>query len=169
MHFMTKVLKITHKVIEYNRVYINITLLIQPIVYVVPVPVVSVTIRGYPINSNFYSGLQLNLTCAIDISVSVLDNIQQIRVTSQWRRYNTALTQDNRRTITMPQEVGPMLYHTSIIFHSLDKSRDEGDYECVVNVMMERNDKQFTIANHSTTKIHLQSMFNQHLLLSVLC
>ncbi len=128
-----------------------------PSVCVVPVPVVSLTIRGYPINSNFYSGLQLNLTCAIDISVSVLDNIQQIRVMSQWRRYNTALTQDNRRTITMPQEVGPMLYHTSIIFNSLDKSRDEGDYECNVDVIVERESSHLTIKDSASMSITVSS------------
>ncbi len=76
---------------------------------------------------------------------------------SQWRRYNTALTQDSRRTITMPQEVGPMLYHTSIIFHSLDKSRDEGDYECNVDVMIERKNSQLRIMNSASQTIVVPS------------
>ncbi len=61
-----------------------------------------------------------------------------------------ALTQDNRRTITIPQEVGPMLYHTSVIFNSLDKSRDEGDYECNVDVMIERENSQLRIMNSAS-------------------
>ncbi len=76
---------------------------------------------------------------------------------SQWMRYNTALTQDHRRTITTPQEVGPMLYHTSIIFNSLDKSRDEGDYECNVNVMIERENGQLRIMNTASKTIAVQS------------
>ncbi len=76
---------------------------------------------------------------------------------SQWRRHNTALTQDNRRTITMPQEVGPMLYHTSIIFNSLDKSRDEGDYECNIDVMIERENGQLRIMNTASKTIAVQS------------
>ncbi len=79
---------------------------------------------------------------------------------SQWRRYSTALTQDSRRTITMPQEVGPMLYHTSILFHSLDKSRDEGDYECNVDVIFVRVDHELTISNSSNTVIVVPSKFN---------
>ncbi len=76
---------------------------------------------------------------------------------SQWMRYNTALTQDNRRTITMPQEVVPMSYHTSIIFHSLDKSRDEGDYECNVDVIIERENGQLRIMNAASKTIAVQS------------
>ncbi len=84
---------------------------------------------------------------------------------SQWMRYNTALTQDNRRTITMPQEVGPMLYHTSIIFNSLDKSRDEGDYKCSVDVIIAREDQKLTISNFSNTVIVVPSKFKISLLL----
>ncbi len=98
----------------YNDVHYDLAWLFY--ILVPAAPVVSIFLRSYPINSNYYSGLQLNLTCAINIIlVSALDNIQQIRVMTKWRRYNTALTQDSRRTITMPRKVGPMLYHTSII------------------------------------------------------
>ncbi len=84
-------------------------------------------------------------------------------------RYNTALTQDNRRTITMPQEVGPMLYHTSIIFNSLDKSRDEGDYECNVDVMIERENSQLRIMNSASktmvvpSECHLNKLYTMFL------
>ncbi len=68
-----------------------------------------------------------------------------------------ALTQDNRRTITIPQEVGPMLYHTSVIFNSLDKSRDEGDYKCNVDVMIERENSQLKIMNSASKTIVVPS------------
>ncbi len=60
--------------------------------------------------------------------------------------------QDNRRTITMPQEVGPMLYHTSIIFNSLDKDRHEGDYECNVEIIFYR-ESQDTIETNNIDKV----------------
>ncbi len=57
----------------------------------------------------------------------------------------------------MPQEVGPMLYHTSIIFNSLDKSRDEGDYECNVDVAIERENSQSIIMNSASKTITVPS------------
>ncbi len=65
----------------------------------------------------------------------------------------------------MPQEVGPMLYHSSIIFNSLDKSRDEGDYACNVDVTFAIEGQEFIISNFSNTVIVVPSKFNFSLLL----
>ena len=45
--------------------------------------------------------------------------------------------------------MGPVLY-TSIIFNSLDKSRDEGDFECNVDVIIERENSQSIIMNSAS-------------------
>ncbi len=142
----------------YNDVHYDLAWLFY--ILVPAAPVVSIFLRSYPINSNYYSGLQLNLTCAINILVSTLENIQQIRVMSQWRRYNTALTQDNRRTITIPRKVGPMLYHTSIILQSLDKNRDEGVYYCTADVIVVRERQNFTKTISTNHPIFVPSKFN---------
>ncbi len=42
-----------------------------------------------------------------------------------------------------------MLY-TSIILNSLDKSGDEGDFECNVNVIIERENSQSIIMNSAS-------------------
>ncbi len=65
----------------------------------------------------------------------------------------------------MPQEVGPMLYRTSIIFNSLDKIRDEGDYKCSVDVIFAREDQKLTISKFSNTVIAVPSKFKFSLLI----
>ncbi len=71
-----------------------------------------------------------------------------------------ALTQDNRRTITMPRKVGPILYHTSIILQSLDKNRDEGVYYCTADVIVVRERQNFTKAISTNKTIFVPSKFN---------
>ncbi len=71
-----------------------------------------------------------------------------------------ALTQDNRRTITMTRKVGPMLYHTNIILQSLDKNRDEGVYYCTADVIVVRERQNFTKAISTNKPIFVRSKFN---------
>lgn len=53
-----------------------------------------------------------------------------------------------------------MLYHTSILFHSLDKNRDEGEYECNVNIDFEREDKEFRMSNSTNKAVVVPSEFH---------
>ena len=36
----------------------------------------------------------------------------------------------------LPVQVGPQLYHTSVLFNSLDEVRDEGEYMCAVSLVL---------------------------------
>ncbi len=55
--------------------------------------------------------------------------------------------------------MGPMLY-TSIIFNSLDKSGDEGDFECNVDVIIERENSQSIIMNSASKTITIPTECN---------
>ena len=98
-----------------------------------PVPPPTVVITGSPINSNFFTGLQLNLTCHIHIPSELLS--LPISVTAQWIMSGTVLTSNSRLTVgEEPVEVGPLLYQTSLVFNSLDGGEDNGNYTCSVTV-----------------------------------
>ena len=97
---------------------------------------VVVFIRGFPVDSNFFTGLQLNLTCIIHISPTGLDVPTSMAVSVDWSKSGTSLTTNSGVTVDKgPVEVGPLQYQTSLLFESLDKTRDEGDYTCSVHVI----------------------------------
>ena len=99
------------------------------IIYVALPP--TVVMRGHPTNSNFFTGLQLTLTCTI--TLPQLESIST--VSTQWSQSGSPLTSSNRVTVgEWPVEVGPGHYHTSVVFNSLDSTRDEGEYTCAVRV-----------------------------------
>ena len=94
----------------------------------------------YPINDNFYTGLQLNLTCFITISYTIYDQIQLLNIHSMWTRSGSAIDNDFDRNVVELFEVGAMQYQTSVLFNSLDKVRDEGLYTCKVEALfLQRN------------------------------
>ena len=98
-----------------------------------PVPPPTVVITGSPINSNFFTGLQLNLTCHIHIPSELLS--VPISVTAQWTMSGTVLTSNSRLTVEEELvQVGPLLYQTSLVFNSLDGRVDNGNYTCSVTV-----------------------------------
>ena len=117
-----------------------------------PVPPLTVVITGSPINSNFFTGLQLNLTCHIHIPSELLS--VPISVTAQWTMSGTALTSNSRLTVgEEPVEVGPLLYQSSLVFNSLDRRGDNGNYTCSVTVDAIPDSINVRGAAVSTTKV----------------
>ena len=103
---------------------------------VVPALDVDVFLRGFPVDSNFFTGLELNLTCIIHISPIGLDISTSFAVSAEWSKSGTSLTTNSRVTLDEGAvEVGPLQYQTSLLFKSLDKTRDEGTYTCSVHVI----------------------------------
>ena len=95
-----------------------------------------VFLRGVPVDSNFFTGLQLNLTCIIHISPTELDVSTLIYVSAEWSKSGTILTTNSRVTVDEgPVAVGPLQYQTSLLLNSLDKTRDVGNYTCTVHVI----------------------------------
>ena len=95
-----------------------------------------VVLRSFPVDSNFYTGLELNLTCIIHISPTVLDVPTSMAIFADWSKSGASLTTNRRVTVDKgPVEVGPLQYQTSLLFESLDKTRDEGNYTCSVHVI----------------------------------
>ena len=88
--------------------------------------------RGYPIDADFFTGLQLNLTCTIILSHLVSTSTT---ISVEWSQSGSPLTSTSRVTVgEWPVEVGPGHYQTSVVFNSLDSTRDEGEYTCAVRV-----------------------------------
>ena len=116
-----------------------------------PVPPPTVVITGSPINSNFFTGLQLNLTSHIHIPSELLS--VPISVTAQWTMSGTVLTSNSRLTVEEePVEMGPLLYQTSLVFNSLDEMEDNGNYTCLVTVNAIPDSVNVRGAAISTTK-----------------
>ena len=91
-------------------------------------------IKGYPRDSDFFTGLQLNLTCTIQVSLEI-----SLSMTAfiEWSKSGSPLSSNSRVTVEeLPVQVGPRLYQTSVLFNSLDKIRDEGEYMCAVSVTL---------------------------------
>ena len=89
-------------------------------------------IRGYPIDSDFFTGLQLNLTCTIILSQIMSTSTI---VSTEWKKSGSPLTSNSRVTVgERPVEVGPGQYQISIVFNSLDETKDEGEYTCAVRI-----------------------------------
>ena len=94
----------------------------------------NVTITGSPINSHYFSGLQLNLTCHIQLPMPIE---YRVSVSSQWSKSGSVLTSNSRMSVDEEAvEVGPLLYQSSLVFSSLDRDRDDGNYTCSVTVSL---------------------------------
>ena len=96
-------------------------------------PSPNVIITGSPINSHYFSGLQLNLTCHIQLPMPME---YRVSISSQWSKSGSVLTSNIRMSVDEGAvEVGPLLYQSSLVFTSLDGTRrDNGDYTCSVTV-----------------------------------
>ena len=51
----------------------------------------------------------------------------------------------------LPVQVGPRLYQTSVLFNSLDQTRDEGEYMCAVSVTLRLEGYQDVITESTAT------------------
>ena len=111
----------------------------------------------YPINDNFYTGLQLNLTCFITISYTIYDEVQLLNIHAMWTRSGDAIDNDFDRNVVELFEVGPMQYRTSVIFNSLDKARDEGLYICKVEALYQQRNNTLKKKIQFSHNIELQS------------
>ncbi len=97
------------------------------------VPPPAVTITGFPVDSDFFTGLELNLTCSIHIP-QVVDS-PAIAVSAQWSKDGSILTSSDYVTVgDDPVRVGPLLYQSTVVFSSLDGARDTGEYTCTGRV-----------------------------------
>ena len=110
-------------------------------------------IKGYPIDSDFFTGLQLNLTCNIQVS---LDISPSMTFFTEWSKSGSPLSSNTRVNVGMsPVLVEERQYQTNVSFNSLDKTIDEGEYMCTVHVIFSLEGYQDitteSIANHSLT------------------
>ena len=65
----------------------------------------------------------------------------------------TDLTSNSRLTVKEdPVQVGPLLYQTSLVFNSLDRRLDNGNYTCSVTVNAIPDSVSVRSAAVSTTK-----------------
>ena len=111
----------------------------------------------YPISDNFYTGLQLNLTCFITISYTIYDHVQLLNVHTMWTRSGSAIDNDFDRNVVELFELGAMQYQTSVIFNSLDKARDEGLYICKVEALFQQRNNMVKKKIESSHNIEVQS------------
>ena len=116
-------------------------------------PTLSGNIIGYPINSNFFTGLQLNLTCFITISYTIYNEIEDVEVLAEWTRSGSAIDSNSGRTVVEVFKVGKMQYQTSILFNALDKSTDEGKYTCTVKAIFKQRRNGTLIKNIESSHI----------------
>ena len=102
----------------------------------VPALDVVVFLRAFPVDSNFLTGLELNLTGIIHISPTELDMSTLMAISAEWSKSGTILTTNSRVTVDEgPVAVGPLQYQTTLLLNSLDKTRDVGNYTCTVHVI----------------------------------
>lgn len=112
------------------------------IIIILAVPPSSIGIIASPIPDNFFSGLQLNLTCRTELDAAV--NTEQ-NVTMTWTKSGSSIN-PFRISISSPQRVhfSPQIYESSLIFSSLSVySDDEGEYVCSVSVKPLENPQLF--------------------------
>ena len=122
------------------------------------VPALAVDIRGHPIDSDFFTGLQLNLTCTIQVSLEIFP---PMTIFTEWSKSGSPLSSNSRVTVEeLPVQVGPQLYQTSVLFNSLDKTRDEGEYMCAVSVTLSLEGYQdVTTESTATQSIDVPSKY----------
>ena len=123
-----------------------------------------VFLRGFPVDSNFFTGLQLNLTCIIHISPTELDVSTLMAVSAEWSKSGTILTTSSRVTVDEgPVAVGPLQYQTSLLLNSLDNTRDMGNYTCTVHVIHSLDGFQDAVTNTAVSRyITVQSKSNHN-------
>ena len=115
---------------------------------IVPPPVVSIT--GSPVDSDFFTGLRLTLICSIHIP----QNLQSMpwTVSAYWTKAGSRIISNSRviveETVVMVQ---PLLYQSTLVFNSLDRSRDEsGEYTCTASINSSMSSSAYSIEITST-------------------
>ena len=96
---------------------------------VTTIPPPTVTITGSPINSHYFSGLQLNLTCHIQLP---MPRGYRVSVSFQWSKSGSILASNGRMSVD--EGAVEVLYQSSLVFTSLDEDLDGGNYTCSVTV-----------------------------------
>ncbi len=97
----------------------------------------TVTITGSPIDSDYFTGLRLTLTCSIRVPLEL--SSLPINVSAQWTKSGAVLVTNSHVTVgEVPVRVGlTTVYQASLGFSSLDESRgDEGSYTCTGNIAL---------------------------------
>jgi len=96
-----------------------------------------IAITTSPVQSQFYFGFPLNVMCHIQL-VRPLGRGQNI--SAQWRKSDTLLTSNSGMRVDdqpIAREVKVNLqYYFSLVFSSLDKRRDDGNYTCSVTFIL---------------------------------
>ena len=123
-------------------------------------PILLGSILGYPTNSNFFTGLQLNLTCFITFSYTIYDQIQHVNVRSMWTRSGSDLDNNIDRNVVELFEVETQQYQTSVLFNSLDKARDEGLYTCIIEAVFQQRNSTLVKKIQLSHNIEVQSKYN---------
>ena len=97
------------------------------------IPAPSVTITASPVQTDFYTGLHLNLTCLIQLATPMGYGVN---VSADWSKSGSTRTSDSRVSVGEEAvEVEPFLYSISLVFSSLDQTLgDTGEYTCTVTV-----------------------------------
>ena len=92
----------------------------------------ALAIAASPIDSDYFNGLQLNLTCFIHIA-----SFSVSHVGVNWTKSGSALLSNSRVTVSETMRVNQSTYQTWIAFSSLDNKRgDEGNYTCSANITL---------------------------------
>ncbi len=96
---------------------------------------VALTLRGVPFDSDFNTGLDLDLVCRLELDPAV---DSPLTVTRTWVKDNQPLVADGARlTFTdVNATTSPPLYLTSVLFRTLDaNSSDSGNYTCGFSIV----------------------------------
>ena len=96
--------------------------------FLVPPPMLNIT--GFPVDMDFFGGLDLTFTCSITLNETV---DTPVTVQTTWNRNGSGLIDDgNRITISDPPMVTPP-YKTTVRINSL-RTTDAGTYNCITTV-----------------------------------
>ncbi len=93
---------------------------------------VALTLRGVPFDSDFNTGLDLDLVCRLELDTAV---DSPLTVTRTWVKDDQPLVADGARlTFTdVIATTSPPLYLTSVLFRTLDA--DSGNYTCSFSIV----------------------------------
>ncbi|XP_064386142.1 mucin-2-like isoform X2 [Halichondria panicea] len=97
---------------------------------------VAITLRGDPFDSDFSTGLELDLVCRLELDPAV---DSPLTVTSTWVKDNQPLVPDGARltfTDAIMSGTTPPLYMTSVLFRTINaRLSDSGNYTCSFSIV----------------------------------
>ena len=114
-------------------------------------------IKGFPTDSNFFRGLQLNLTCFLNITFSEYEDSVNFSVSMMWTKTNGTIVGNNRLMVIGAYQVTPLFYQSILVFNSLDKTMDEGAYICNIDVSVYRGQSTINIQKSVTRSLSVPS------------